>query len=479
MAEREYIDFKLYLTKPNDEGIACQVALLPTPEVGESMRMVDVPADRAPKEMHLKLLAQKTISPKDLLALGKSLADCLLPEGEIRNLFREAHKYAGNEGGVRLRLIIAHDGLRQWPWEYTYLNLLGKADGWFGFLALDPRISFVRHEPLATPHSRLQYTGEDIRNLRMILAAAQPQGTDELALEKEIEIVTRAVDEAEVDGVRIVCSPILRDATYKELANTLHTSSPYIFHFAGHGITKSVMDDFGFGMREQGYILLLEDEESRARDEILAEDLADVLAPAGVRLVVMGACLSGTRSEQHPWDSVAGALVAHQIPAVVAMQYEVIDDHALSFSETFYTTLASGLSLDEAMSVARREMSRTPLSQTGRLNVEWGVPVLYSRSVDGKLFPERVEHAGESARSVRRLIKQDIKGIDRGGEVVAARARQVKGGIQVVQEIGFTRGLAKGLEVQRFSPGSIFDIQQSVEEVEEGATVIGLDVDEL
>jgi hypothetical protein len=480
MSERQYIDFKLYLTKPSDEQVACRVALLPTPEVGESMYPVSVPAEKAPQSIWLKQLERKNISPRQLLEMGKSLADCLLPEGEIRNLFIEAYKHAGREGGVRLRLIIAHNALREWPWEYTYLNLLGGRDKWDYFLALDPRVSFVRHEPLSRPHSKLQRGDADIRNMRLLLAAAQPVRTKPLDLEREVEIVKEAVKEdLDVDGVRIICKPVLMNVTRRELMIALQDEeSPYIFHFAGHGITESVRDDFGFDMREEGYLLLVEDKKKREAYRLPAEDLADMLAPAGVRLVVLGACLSGSRSEEYPWDSVAGALVANDIPAVVAMQYEVIDRHAIAFSEWFYTSLASGLSLDEAMAVARKEMFRTPHPEPGKCNVEWGVPVLYSRTADGGLFPERMQHAGETARKLRRMIHQSVDMIDADGKVVGAQVRRVKGGVEIVEQVGTVRGELIGLEADQIGDGADVHVGQDIDKVE-GGQVIGVIADEL
>lgn len=41
-----YIDFKLYLTRPDNGKSARQVALLPTPEVGEAITPVTVPLKR-------------------------------------------------------------------------------------------------------------------------------------------------------------------------------------------------------------------------------------------------------------------------------------------------------------------------------------------------------------------------------------------------------------------------------------------------
>lgn len=89
-----------------------------------------------------------------MVALGKKLANCLLPEGIIRERFRAAYDRAGIDGGVRLRLIISDYALKAWPWEYAFFNFLGGSESrcMLGFLALNPRISLVHHEPLPYPH---------------------------------------------------------------------------------------------------------------------------------------------------------------------------------------------------------------------------------------------------------------------------------------------------------------------------------------
>jgi hypothetical protein len=45
---------------------------------------------------------------------------------------------------MRLRLRLAN-GLTQIPWEYIYVRASAGGDDTTGFLALDPRISIVRH----------------------------------------------------------------------------------------------------------------------------------------------------------------------------------------------------------------------------------------------------------------------------------------------------------------------------------------------
>src|SRR5215470_5751123 len=116
MKQRHYIDFKLYLTPSPDDQSACQVALLPTTEVGESRQPVAVSSSNAPSQDLLGALANKSITQRQLVELGKQLANCLLPDGDIRALFTEALHRIDVVGGLRLRLIIAANALRQWPW---------------------------------------------------------------------------------------------------------------------------------------------------------------------------------------------------------------------------------------------------------------------------------------------------------------------------------------------------------------------------
>ncbi|MEM8861182.1 MAG: hypothetical protein AAGD96_22890, partial [Chloroflexota bacterium] len=99
---RKYIDFKLYLTQVMGTQDSYQVSLLPTPEVGESISPVQFSISASAKE-NLLAVKQRRISNLNLLALGKELADWLLPAGTIRELFSHALKLAKNRGGVRLR----------------------------------------------------------------------------------------------------------------------------------------------------------------------------------------------------------------------------------------------------------------------------------------------------------------------------------------------------------------------------------------
>lgn len=445
MNERKYIDFKLYLSQTNTEPDAIRVALLPTPEVGETIAPVTVTFQQKMMGDAVVELAEKKITLRDLVAFGKQLGNALLPDGTIRDLFIEAYKQAGNSGGVRLRLIIADHALKEIPWEYLYFDPMGGADSMRGFLSLDPRVSIVRHEPLPYPHPHAIVP--DKTELRLMMAAASPDGQPKLDLDKEITAVTEAVQDFEVEGVQIKAEPILRNASAADVADALRgPGSTQLFHFAGHGITEVSTDPFTRGAeRTEGFLLFIGDKTTKKAQKVAADDLAKYLQLAGVWLVTMGACHSGERDERNPWDSVAGALLARGIPAVLAMQFKILDEQATKFNQSFYGALASGLSLDEAVSLGRLTVYEEVKNDPAQIvNVEWGVPVLYSRLPDGILIPERDTTVANQMRSV---IQQSVDTIDRTGSVIGIEARRVDGNFHVVQKAGIVKGKMVGVRI--------------------------------
>jgi uncharacterized membrane protein HdeD (DUF308 family) len=77
---------------------------------------------------------------------------------------------------------------------------------------------------------------------------------------------------------------------------------------------------------------------------------------------------------------------------VVAMQYQITDHAAIEFSRAFYESLADGLPVDTAVTEARVSVSMDSM-------LEWGTPVLYMRSPDGRLFD--ISTSGLRARPIR------------------------------------------------------------------------------
>jgi len=131
-----------------------------------------------------------------------------------------------------------------------------------------------------------------------------------------------------------------------------------------------------------GFIVLMDKEQEAVL--FSAEQLVVNLRDRGIRLAMLGACEAGRRDAVNPWTGVVPALTRAGIPAVLGMQYTVGDDNAQAFSKRFYAAVVQGQSVDAAMTNGRIAMfNRSDVDER-----DWGVPVLYLRTVEDVLFPK-------------------------------------------------------------------------------------------
>ena len=85
-------------------------------------------------------------------------------------------------------------------------------------------------------------------------------------------------------------------------------------------------------------------------------------------------------SRSDPFAGTAQSLVQQGTPAVIAMQFEITDEAAITLAHEFYAALADGYPVDGALAEARKAIF-------GQENdIEWGTPVLYMRAQDGNVF---------------------------------------------------------------------------------------------
>ncbi|WP_414573502.1 CHAT domain-containing protein [Nostoc sp. CCY 9925] len=423
--ERQYLDFYLQLRDLDRLAQNFKVAVLPSPGVGESREATTVNYNYDELAESLSRLEHRAINQKSLIQLGEHLANLLLPPGEIRNLFEQVMTDAGQDGGVRLRLLTSEPELARLPWEYTYLPLNTGETGYRHFLVLNPQISLVRHEPIAKKHPKVE--GIDPKQLRLLVAMANPN--KDLNLEREKNNLTKVLEGFSVDDVTLEWQPLLENVTIGGLKDAL-MKKPELFYFAGHG-----------SFNQEGYIVLQKDA-SGATYSMSASELGLQLKQAGVRVAVFGTCESARRDGASEWAGVAPTLVAEGVPVVVAMQYEVLDNHAIAFSETFYAALAAGLSVDEAVAAGRLAMLGQDASNQRKLevvsessysqylsnekpaNAQWGVPVLYMRSADSIIFPRKTSAVAEE---IRRVIQLNIGSIKNGSNFTGLKVKRAKG----------------------------------------------------
>ena len=99
-----------------------------------------------------------------------------------------------------------------------------------------------------------------------------------------------------------------------------------------------------------------------------------------LRLAVLNSCEGARGGRTDPFSGTAQSLIQQGIPAVVAMQFEITDDAAITFAHELYEAVADGYPLDAAIAEARKAIRGQPNP------VEWATPVLYLRAPDGRIF---------------------------------------------------------------------------------------------
>jgi CHAT domain len=291
---------------------------------------------------------------------GGKLFDALFRE-KIRDLYRD-ELTSSQQQGKRLRITLALTDvpmLMQIPWEYLYDEP--------NLLSIWTETSVVRYLDLLGGKEPLMVK-PPLRILAMVSSPSDHQ-LPPLDAQAERDKVEAALKPLRDEGA--VQVTWLEKATREEFMSKFWQVPYHVFHYIGHG-------DFD---QERNRGVLFFETNGGGRDEIEAESLATLLDQPCLRLVVLNSCEGARTSSDDPFTGVASRLVQRQIPAVVAMQFEITDRAAILFAWGLYGALAAGLPIDSALTQARRAIFIIDENE-----LEWGTPVLFMRVPDGRIF---------------------------------------------------------------------------------------------
>jgi hypothetical protein len=304
-------------------------------------------------------------------------------QGKTHSIYLASRAEASAERkGLRLSLDLTQvPELLNVPWEYLYDDPY--------FLSQSVWTPVVRY--LDLPRGR-RPVGVTLP-LRILGMVSSPTDLPTLDTDKEranLEVALQSLSERGLVDIEWVTDARL-GVLLKALQRAEAGGRPFhVFHYCGHG---------GYDPeRDQGF-LLLEDEFGRS-DQVDGERLATILHDTSMSLAVLNACEGGRSSTEDPFAGVACSLVEQEIPAVIAMQFEITDEAAIIFAENFYGALADNLPIDAAMAQARKAIF------AAKNDVEWGTPVLFMRVSDGRVFDvhaDPVPSGAVTARSAARL----------------------------------------------------------------------------
>jgi CHAT domain len=289
---------------------------------------------------------------------GSSLFEALF-SGRVRDAFRSSVASARNEGcGLRISLALTGTPeLMPLPWEYLYDEPR--------FLSTSTWTPVVRYLDLAAGRRPLLIK-PPLRILGMISSPSDLVDLDVDRERRKLETSLRSLIEQHAAEIHW-----LENGTLQALQRELRHADYHVFHYVGHG---------GYDRASEDGVLVLEDSAGRSR-YVGGLQLGTILGDeTTLRLAVLNACEGARTSVSDPFSGVATSLVQREIPAVIAMQFEITDQAAITFAGELYSALADGYAVDAALAEARKAIL------ADENDVEWATPVLFMRVPDGRIF---------------------------------------------------------------------------------------------
>ncbi len=360
------LDFELEIG-PGAGGSYPVVARAPGGEAATTMRLPLTPAEL---DYQLSVIKDKVLVSSSVVRraptegeqpvreLGQRLFEALIAD-DVRALYVASRQRVRENGGaLRLVLRVRPPELARLPWEFLFDP--GRQD----YLGLTAPL--VRYIQVLAPRQPLRV----VAPLRILAMVARPDDQHTLEAGQEQQRLQAAL--AGLQRESLVELEWVAGQTYNDLEDALDNGPWHVFHFVGHGGYDQVADEG---------TLVFADETGRTHP-VGADDISRLLAEHyPMRLVVLNSCDTGRGSASDAFSSTAAALIRREIPAVVAMQFEITDSAAIRFAQTFYQHVAKRRPVDESVMRARRALR---LAKVGSL--EWGTPVLYLRASDGRIF---------------------------------------------------------------------------------------------
>jgi hypothetical protein len=415
-----YEDFEVRIDMAGEDGYLVQVLGSPAGQASDLLGRLDpgilavcpggdpgLPSTAAAGRRDLAGAAGTAAAGLTLRAIGTALFAALF-NGAVRDLYNQSLGIVSTRPGHGLRLklhfSLARPGLARLaslPWELLYREDTNE------FLSLNRQTPVVRYLEIPQPVQPLSLAPP----LRVLVVVASPDDLPRLDLDQELSKLREALAGRPRLELHLLAGKPER-ATKRAFGDALLSQRFQVIHFMGHGAWEETT---GRGQ------LVFESAAGRS-DPITGEELAVYLRQApSVRLAFLNGCNTARVTRcggLDPFAGVATALVRGGLPAVVAMQLAVSDAAAIHFSAAFYRRIATSVAVDTAVTEARIALySDRPDS------ADWGAPVLFMRSGDGKLFDLSSIPLDEKREAERLVAACDGDQLDSFDRSLAAAAR--------------------------------------------------------
>jgi CHAT domain-containing protein len=310
-----------------------------------------------PDDYDIKQLFTRVTSPH---IYGEKLFSAVFFDRVIYSTYSSFQQDASRlNKGLRIRLSMDDVRLSNLAWE-----LLFDSDPHQNhFIGLYKKSPIIRSLDLRFPARPIKTKYP----LKILGLAITPENLPKLEIEQEKSLIEQTLHGLINDGK--VFLKWSSASTWDGFQREVRTGEWNILHYIGHS---------GLNPNHGGEIYFEEPKPTSAED--FAMPLHDC---PSLKLVVLNSCESaGSAIGSNGFSSLAATLVKAGVPAVVAMQGRIMDDHAIFLAYKFYEALVDGLPIEAALSEARQNLKHA----FNEDDFYWALPVLFMRSVDGKLF---------------------------------------------------------------------------------------------
>lgn len=317
----------------------------------------------------LRELQRGSPSRSAIVTVGDGLYNSL--PSDVRDLYNRIWGRVQAEPGklLRVRLHFSAPELAMLPWEFLKIGDT--------FLGTRRQQSLIRYPEVAEPAGRLL----PVNPLKVLIWAANPEGTAPLKFDQEIEYIKTELARGLGSEVQL---DLVRYGGPRNLLDKLQEGY-HVLHYIGHGVLDRTADP------PEGK-LLLERSAGAAPSLVSADQLAPgLLDNSTLQLVFLNSCEGATGSVTNAYASLAFNL-ARFVPAVIAMQYRVLDYSAVIFSQEFYQALSQGQPLDRCVTEGRNGL----IAEYGQSRMDWGVPALFTRAITGAVTQPTSGQSGQA-----------------------------------------------------------------------------------
>lgn len=311
-------------------------------------------------------LDSKTVKEKPQIKEPEDKKDTLL----IKLIEALRERLKENPDGIE-QLSKGADLLWRVPWEYLH-------DG-NEFLALSGK-AYLNRKPIGLGEIAAIKSPQP---LRLLVVVSSPNKLPELNTEKEIGVIQEAIDPARGKGWLEI--DYLETATLTNLRSKIRHFQPHILHYTGHGGKLPFSNET---------YLAGEDDDGELKP-IFGDDLRRITADSdSLQLVVLSGCMTAQTHHRDALKGIGTSLLQDSLPAVLAMQYSVLDESAIEFAAKFYEELSRGSSVVEAVNEVRLRL----YDLRGKDRADWGLPALYLRTPEIRLIDTTIPAKPKAAK---------------------------------------------------------------------------------